>query len=60
MKATKEIAATESTRDYSTRENFLNGYMVGGHSLKWKGYEKKELLEKLLCKLYRRVPGSVS
>jgi len=36
------------------------GVTVSRHSPKWKGYEKKELLEKLLRKLYWRVPGSVS
>jgi len=54
------IRRKESIKIFSDKINFLSGVTVSGHSPKWKGYEKKELLEKLLCKLYRRVPGSVS
>jgi len=54
------IRQKESIKIFSDKINFLNGVTVSEHSPKWKGYEKKELLEKLLCKLYWRVPGSVS
>jgi len=54
------IRQKKSIKSFSDKINFLSGVTVSEHSPKWKGYEKKELLEKLLCKLYWRVPGSVS
>ena len=54
------IRQKESIKVFSEKINFLEGVNVSARSPKWKGCEKKELLEKLLCKLYWRVPGSVS